>query len=326
MNRIAKNCLLFLASIAVLFVTLPAAAQVTLPVANTGMTSFEDGPAGPGCAVEQYINYGYAGALKDANGAKEAGTDQTTSIFLEHIACYSTHKLLGGFYGGELLEPFADISVTTPSAGSMHNRGLGDLTVSPLMLVWTPRPIAGGRLFAHRATVDIVLPTGKYDSHAPVNPSNHVVSVNPWYAFTLYPIKHSTKFEISSRIHYLWNGENDDPFVGYGFKSIQPGQAFHENYAFSYEVAKGIRVGFNGYSVQQVTDSKINGQAYANSRERLFGSGPGAQFGSHGLWFFINSYWESGAKNTAQGTHVNFRVLKTLGGPQEPPPAPAPKG
>jgi anthranilate 1,2-dioxygenase (deaminating, decarboxylating) large subunit len=194
------------------------------------------------------------------------------------------------------------------------------------MLVWTPRPIAGGMLFSHRVTADIVMPTGKYSHLDPVNPSNHVVSVNPWYAFTLYPKKHSMKFEISSRIHYLWNGENDDPFVGYRFKSVQPGQAFHENYTVSYEFAKGIRLGFNGYAVQQITDNKINGANQANSRERLFGSGPGAQFGGHGLWFYINAYWEGGAQNTAQGTHVNFRVLKTLGGGEQgPPPAPAPK-
>ena len=27
------------------------------------------------------------------------------------------------------------------------------------------------------------------------------------------------------RFHYLWNSENDQPFVGFGFKNIQAGQS-----------------------------------------------------------------------------------------------------
>jgi hypothetical protein len=325
MIRQRKNWVLAFAFMALALLATPVVAQVSLPVANLGSTSFEDGVAGPGWAFEQYVNYGYAGKIKDSNGNSDAGTNHlTTDVFLEHVVYYSTHKVLGGFYGGEALLPFVDVNLESAQAGNNHNRGLGDLTISPLMLVWTPRPIAGGRLFAHRFTADIVLPSGKYSKYDVVNPSNHVVSFNPWYAFTLYPKKHSTKFEISSRIHYLWNSENDDPFVGYGFKSIQPGQAFHENYAASYEVAKGIRIGFNGYAIQQITDHKINGQNVSDSRERLFGSGPGVQFGSRGLWFYANAYFESGAENRAQGIHFNFRVLKTFGGQQGPPPAPGP--
>jgi hypothetical protein len=325
MIRQKKNWVLAFAFMAFALLAMPVVAQVSLPVSNLGSTSFEDGVAGPGWAFEQYVNYGYAGKIKDSNGNNDAGTNHlTTDVFLEHVVYYSTHKVLGGFYGGEVLLPFVDVNLESAQAGNNHNRGLGDLTISPLMLVWTPRPIAGGRLFAHRFTADIVLPSGKYSKYDVVNPSNHVVSFNPWYAFTLYPKKHSTKFEISSRIHYLWNSENDDPFVGYGFKNIQPGQAFHENYAASYEVAKGIRIGFNGYAIQQITDHKINGQSVSDSRERLFGSGPGVQFGSRGLWFYANAYFESGAENRAQGIHFNFRVLKTFGGHQGPPPAPGP--
>jgi hypothetical protein len=56
---------------------------------------------------------------------------------------------------------------------------------------------------------------------------NHFIVVNPYYAFT-YERK---KVEFSARLHYLWNSANNDPFVGFGIKSTQPGQAFHVNYA-----------------------------------------------------------------------------------------------
>lgn len=290
--------------------------QVTLPVQNLGSTSFEDGPAGPGWAVEQYVTYGHGGITKNADGDKVAGTNTlTTMVALEHVAFYSKHRVLGAFYGVEALVPFVDVGLNTVATGNLRTRGVGDLTVSPLMLLWTPRSL-GGRIFAQRATVDLVLPSGKYSSQRLLNPGNNAVSLNPWYAFTLYPVKNSTKWEISGRIHYLWNSENDDPFVGYGFHSMQAGQAIHENYAVSYEVSKGIRIGFNGYALNQITDHKINGVNIDDSRERVFGSGPGAQFGSRGLWFYINTYFESGAQNRTQGTRVNFRVLKTFGGPE----------
>jgi hypothetical protein len=48
------------------------------------------------------------------------------------------------------------------------------------------------------------------------------------------------------RVHYLWNSANNDPFAGFGIKNMEPGQAFHANYAASYEVHKNVRLGFNG--------------------------------------------------------------------------------
>jgi hypothetical protein len=297
-------------------------AQVTLPVGNMGSTSFEDGTAGPGLMVSQYISYYDGGQMKDSNGNKTAGTNNlTTTVPLEHVAYYSNHRVLGGLYGVEALVPFVDVGLNSVHAGNNRTHGIGDLTVSPLMLLWNPKNLRG-RMFFQRATFDIVVPTGKYSDQRALNPGSNIVSINPWYAVTFYPQKNSTKWEVTSRVHYLWNSENDSPFVGYGFKSTQPGQAFHQNYAASYEVTPSIRVGFNGYAVEQFTDHKINGHALLDSHERVFGSGPGVQLGGRGLWFY--AYFESGAQNTSQGTRVNFRVMKTFGGPphpQGPPPS-----
>ena len=44
--------------------------------------------------------------------------------------------------------------------------------------------------------------------------------------------------EFSALLDYLWNSTNNDPFVGFDIKSMQPGQAFHINYATSYELFK----------------------------------------------------------------------------------------
>lgn len=117
---------------------------------------------------------------------------------------------------------------------------------------------------------------------------------------------------VSARFHYLWSSHNADPFVGFGIKNMQPGQAFHSNYATSYELLKGVRVGFNGYRLQQLTDHQIDGENVPNSKERTIGLGPGVQFGGDSLWFRLNSYIETDVRNRPAGTRVTFRISKTL--------------
>lgn len=325
-KRIQKRWVQF-ACLFLAVLTVPCFAQVSLPVGNTGTTSFTDGHAGPGWALEQYIDYEYAPHMKDANGKNVAGTNTVTaSVFVEHIAYTADFKIpvVNAYYGVEALNPIMDLTVQTAHGGINRNRGIGDLTFSPLMLVWKPVKI-GGMLYAHRLTpVEFAVPTGKYSALNSVNPSNHVVNYNPWYALTLYPVKNSRKFEISARLHYLWNGKNNKPFIGFGFKNDQPGQAFHENYAASYAITKHIRVGYNGYAVTQFTDNKINGVAQSDSQERLYGNGFGFKVFGKGVEGWLNAYWESGAKNTSEAQKVNFRITKILA-EKEMKPGPSPK-
>lgn len=134
-----------------------------------------------------------------------------------------------------------------------------------------------------------------------------MVSINPYYAFTIMP---TDRLELSARLHYLWNSENDEPFVGLGAGTIQPGQAFHANYAASYEIIKGVRLGVNGYVLQQLTEDKVDGHNQANSEERIFGIGPGIQLSGNGVSLYLNSYFETGAENRPEGTKVVLRLSK----------------
>jgi hypothetical protein len=163
-------------------------------------------------------------------------------------------------------------------------------------------------VFVHRFVFDVTVPTGTYSDTRPVNIGNHFVVVNPYYALT-YERK---KIEFSARLHYLWNSTNGDPFVAFGIKSMQPGQAFHVNYATSYELFKNVRLGFNGYWLQQVTDHRINNVDVPYSRERTVGLGPGLQLGGHDIWFRLNGYMETDVRNRPSGAKVTFRISKAL--------------
>lgn len=289
--------------------TPPATAQVQLPTVNLGDTNFEDGFAGPGFLLEEFPDVYSAGTLKDANGSTVPGSNALTTIATtSHIAFVSNKRLFGAWVGVEILVPMADVKIRLASGTNVTERGFADPIVGPFALQWAPKK-AGRGVFVQRAILDLTFPLGKYSDRRPVNIGNNFVTINPYYAFT-YERK---RLEFSPRLHYLWNSTNTSPFVGFGVKNVQPGQAFHANYAASYQVMKSIRVGFNGYWLQQLTDHRIDGKDVRNSKERTVGLGPGIQFAGSGLWFRVNSYLETGVRNRTCGTKVTFRISKTLG-------------
>jgi hypothetical protein len=282
-------------------------AQVQLPAVNLGETNFEDGFAVPGWFIEELPEGYVAGELRDGHGNTVPGRNHlTTYSTTTHVAYISKKRVLGGWLSGEILQPLVDVDVKLANGTSSRVRGFADLIVGA-GLQWAPKKIGSG-VFVHRFIFDVDAPTGTYSDSRPVNIGNHFVVVNPYYALT-YERK---KLEFSARLHYLWNSTNNDPYVGFGIRNMQPGQAFHANYATSYELWKGVRLGFNGYWLQQVTDHRINGIAVPNSLERTIGLGPGLQFGGRDTWFRLNSYMETDVRNRPSGIAVTFRISKAL--------------
>jgi hypothetical protein len=282
-------------------------AQVQLPAVNLGQTNFEDGFAVPGWFIEELPEAYVAGELRDGHGNTVPGRNHlTTYSTTTHVAYISRRRVLGGWLSGEVLQPLVDVDVELANGTSSRVRGFADLIVGA-GLQWAPKKIGSG-VFVQRFIFDVDAPTSTYSDSRPVNIGNHFVVVNPYYALT-YERK---KLEFSARLHYLWNSTNNDPYVGFSIRNMQPGQAFHTNYATSYEVRKNVRLGFNGYWLQQVTDHRINGIVVPNSRERTIGLGPGLQFGGQDTWFRLNSYMETDVLNRPSGIAVTFRISKAL--------------
>jgi hypothetical protein len=282
-------------------------AQVQLPAVNLGETNFEDGFAAPGWLIEEFPESYVAGELRDGHGNTSPGRNRlTTDSTTTHVAYISKKRVLGGSLAGEVLQPLVDVDVQLANGTSSRVRGFGDLTFGP-GLQWAPKKIGNG-VFVHRFVFDVTVPTGTYSDRRPVNIGNHFVVVDPYYALT-YERK---KLEFSARFHYLWNSANNDPSAGFGIRNIQPGQAFHVNYTTSYEVRKNVRLGFNGYWLQQVTDHRINNVDVPDSRERTVGLGPGLQLGGRDIWFRLNGYVETDVRNRPSGVKVTFRISKAL--------------
>lgn len=285
------------------------AADVPLPPMNLGDTSFEDGVAFPGWLAEETIGYYQAGQLNDPQGNEIPGSNALTTVSATtHVAYLTNLRLFGAFYGVELLLPLADVDLDTTFGPNDRERGLGDLIVSPLILQWTEHKLFGVPYF-HRFVLNVTLPTGSYDRNRPVNAGSNVISVNPYYAFTIMP---APKVEVSARLHYLWSSENDEPFASLGARTVQPGPAVHANYAASYEVVEGVRLGINGFALQQLTADRVDGASQASSKDRVFGIGPGIKLSGHGAALYLNGYFETGAENRPSGTKVVFRLSKVL--------------
>ena len=279
----------------------------SLVLQSLGETNFEDGFAAPGWLTEEFPENYVAGELRDGHGNSVPGRNRlTTYSTTTHVAYISRKRVLGGWLAGEVLQPLVDVDVQLANGTSSRVRGFGDLSFGP-GLQWAPKKIGNG-VFVHRFVFDVTVPTGTYSDTRPVNISNHFVVVNPYYALT-YERK---KVELSVRLHYLWNSTNNDPFAGFGIRNMQPGQAFHVNYATSYELFKNVRLGFNGYWLQQVTDHRINNVDVPYSRERTVGLGPGLQLGGRDIWFRLNGYLETDVRNRPTGIKVTFRISKAL--------------
>jgi hypothetical protein len=290
------------------------------PTVNLGFTSFLDGgpPAGPGFYVTQYLQYYSSDQLNDADGndltlpdgTKITGADiDVWASLTQFIYQSDTELLFGGKWGLDVIVPYASFSADYDAGGPADNGGgFGDILVGPF-LQWDPIMGKNGPRFMHRIELQMIFPTGKYDDDKELNPGSNFFSFNPYWAGTLFI---TPKWTVSTRLHYLWNAENDDPNRAYGAASdTQAGQAIHVNFASAYEVIpKMLRLGINGYYFKQITDTKVNGDSVSGSKEKVFGIGPGALFSfSPDSHLFFNAYFETDAENRPEGTRSSLRFV-----------------
>jgi hypothetical protein len=290
-----------------------SAAAYDLPAVNLGFTSFVDGgpPAGPGFYFTQYFQYYTADQLNDSEGSAIPFPDPDLNVWVslsQGIYQSDQELFLGGKWGLDVIVPVVglDISYSAPGPFPQDNgTGIGDILIGPF-LQWDPVMKDGRPFFMQRIELQMIFPTGKYDENKSLNPGSNFFSFNPYWSGTLFITPNWTA---TTRVHYLWNAENSDPFGGANKKTA--GQAIHLNFATSYAViANTLRLGINGYYLKQITDSEMDGMDVDNSKEEVFAIGPGALWSfSQNNHLFFNAYFETGVENRSEGQRYNVRFV-----------------
>lgn len=291
-------------------VAVPAAAQVSLPPVNLGDSSLLDGVAGPGFLVQGTLQFYNAPRFRDAEGDKvEVPDDLQSTAIATQFAVLSERKLLGGFYGVEVIVPLVHLDFQVADGIEGAETGLGDLIVSPFILQWSDGQLLG-RPFYQRLNLNVALPTGSYEADRVVNVGQNTIRFNPYYAFTWMA---SDRWEVSGRFHYLWNSANDDPSTALQADSTQAGQAVHANFSASRAVSERVRLGAAGYYLTQITDDEIDGVDVTDSRERVLGLGPAVQVQlSDRSALIANVYVEAAVLDRPQGTRLSLRWQKVF--------------
>ncbi len=293
---------------------------------NLGGTSFYDGFAGPpGLSHQTYLKFSTASSIRNNAGKNDSAFDDpkiNVITMINQLSYYSPNTIGGGAHlGWSLLVPIVSLDGDFGDNGVKlqdNATGLGDVTFGP-QVQFDPIVDAHGRpVFVQRMALDTIFPTGKYDKHKDLNPGSNAYSINPYWAATWMPV---AGWELSWRLHYLFNFKNDDPasssaqvYEGRPVRDTQAGQSAWANFTASYEVVPNLSVGINGYYFRQISDDEANGSRLRDSREKVLGIGPGLFWKvSDRQGFWLNTYKETEVQNRSRVDYaVQLRYVHQL--------------
>lgn len=295
----------------------PKAHAYDLPTVNLGMTTFLDGTptmGGPGWYSSQWVISYTANKLTNSQGNRLGLPVERVSVMSEatQILYLSPTKVGPGSFGFDFVAPSLFGASANDGLGNQvlsANRGFADVSFGAF---YQFDPIMGpnGPLFMGRIEAQALAPIGRYNAAVSVNPGSNFWSFNPYFAGTLFL---SPKWTVTTRFHYLWNGENNEPSLSFGPSAInsQAGQALHANFSTEYAVADRFWIGINGYWLQQLTNTKVNGVGIDGTKERVWALGPGMMYSfDKDNYLFVNAFYEFGAVNRTQGQKYMMRFVR----------------
>jgi hypothetical protein len=247
----------------------------------------------PGWYGVLYANYYNANRFNDSHGNSSIpGFNFSAEVLAARLFYMSNLRLAGGRLGAFAIGSIASLQ-SSSSSGKDHQNGVGDITVGPTVGwdIGTFHPLVA---------LDIVLPAGGYDMARSLNTGGNYYSFRPIVAFTYLP---ANGLELSAKITYTFNLSNSDT-------NYRSGQIFHFDYSVSYPLTTKLRLGVNGYYLNQTTDdyqygAPVNGDGF---RGRVAAVGPAAHFQYGKVGVDLKAIKEFAARNRPEGTSVWAKV------------------
>ncbi len=280
------------------------------PSVNLGFTSFVDGgpPAGPGWYFQQYLQWWSADTFAGPDGGHAFGPfrpELDAYISLTQVVYQSDRDLMGGKWGVNVILPVVSLDLKPDGLPLTTHSGVGDLLVGPY-IQWGPVMGDHGPRYMQRVELQMIFPTGAYNSAYAINAGSNHFSFNPYWSGTVFL---GPRWTASLRLHLLLNASNDSPPVITGRDSFKAGMAVHANFAVSYAVIEQrLRIGLNGFFFEQIQNTRIDGVKEPGLKERVWALGPGLLYSfSPEDHLFLNAYFETAAENRPEGTRLNAR-------------------
>jgi len=296
-------------ALSVLFFFTHAIVGYGLPPVNLGLTNILDGgPVRlyPGIYWQQFLQYYTTQRFLNGEGNPLGGissprfrTLKTVTQFIYQCKYKMPLRSMPGF---SLTLPITIYSKVAKnglgiqsSGGGFGNLGFG------VYSQWSAVMLKERPFFIHRLSFDFSIPFGKNKlPEKQINPSNTFFYCGPNWSATMYL---SRKWALSWRLNYIWNAKNEKI-------DFQAGDAFYCNYSLEYEAYPRLYVAAVGYALKQLHNNNALGLSVPNSKERVFGAGPGvAYFFSKDIVFLSYLYLEGGVRNRTQGTSFIARLI-----------------
>jgi hypothetical protein len=273
-----------------------------LPSVNLGFTNMQAGNSRPpGWYYIQYIQVYQPGKVMDPFGKEIVKAPLVSSLILiQQIALISKTKVASGNLGFTLLLPVSKTSVRSTGSAlpSINPAPVGDL-IAGAFVQWYDKRLFGLRL-AHRFGLNASFPTGSFQRSYDVNPGANRYRIFPNYQITLTPVK---QLALSIKNNFYYSFEE----IG---SPNRPAIAYNLNYALEFSVADRLVLEAAGYYLTQLGQDSYNGDTkfyldhygINDTRERVFGYGPGVGYRTNGgMSLEMKGFWENGAQNRPEG-------------------------
>ena len=280
------------------------------PPLNMSATTFLDGGAPRGFYYLNYSIFVNGKEPLDANGnVMPGGAHVNVLTQLSQFYYHSSLRFLGADAGFMVAVPL----VAMTSRGTMpigpngapvplvsDTAGLGDLVVAPA-LHWDGKSLLGRPVF-YRVEFDVTLPTGRYQKDGAIDTGSNLTTYDPYFSVVWM---FDPKWETSWRFFYTVHSANHNSPKG----TVEPGRAFHLNYAVSRELIPKWRLGVAGYYLQQLTEDRIDGVQQADSEERVASAGPGFAYMGNGLTAMFSYPIEFSVENRFKGSRATLQLI-----------------
>lgn len=249
----------------------------------------------PGFYLRDYNYIYFANEFTDGPPA----FDILAYVQVPRLVWITKHKLLGGFYGMDVIVPFAyqslDMSVPDEMEFSGSDFSLGDIFVEPITISWHEQKFDAAVGYGFWA------PSGDFSPMDPVSPGKGFWTQMFTGGVTYYPDAAKT-WSLSALNRYEFSQEN-----GNGFK---PGQYWTLDWGIGKSVTKTFEVGLAGYHQTAITSA--NNDASGDMKDHATALGPEVTYAFPNKVFFLSARYlfEVNAKNRPEGNTINITFTK----------------